>query len=125
MVAKVFVSLFTSDSGSYTAAELVALLQVSPASISKAVGWLTARGLVRRERDDRRERYVIDDHVWYQAWQASVRSMALWRDFAQEGAELLGRNSSAGARMHTTNQFLQFLSHDMLQAAEHWRRILG
>lgn len=124
-VARILVRLFTSDSGSYTAAELVALLGVSPASVSKAVGWLVARGLVRRERDGRHDRYVIDDHVWYQTWQASVRSMAMWREFAQEGAELLGGNSPAGARLHTTSQFFQFLTEDMIQAAEHWRRMLG
>ncbi|MEV0146868.1 MULTISPECIES: helix-turn-helix domain-containing protein [unclassified Nonomuraea] len=124
MAARVFVRLFTSDAGSCTAAELVALLQVSPASISKAVGWLAARGLLRRERDGRRERYVIDDTIWYQTWQASVRSMMMWRDLAQEGGELLGADSPAGTRLCTTSRFFQLLGHDMVQAAEHWRRTL-
>lgn len=124
MVAKVLASLFTAETGTYTAAELVALLQVSPASISKGVGWLTARALVRRERDGRHERYVIDDNIWYRTWQASIQSMAMWRDFAQEGAELLGVDSPSGARLHTTSQFFRLLGHDMAQSAEHWGRTL-
>jgi DNA-binding MarR family transcriptional regulator len=54
--------------GGPTASELAARLQVSPASISKAVAFLDSQGLVRRERDERRrERYVVDDDIWYQA----------------------------------------------------------
>ncbi|MEV4178004.1 helix-turn-helix domain-containing protein, partial [Nonomuraea sp. NPDC049709] len=124
MVARVLATLFTADAGSCTAAELAALLQVSPASISKAVGWLAARGLIRRERDGRRERYLVDDHIWYRTWQASIQSMTMWRDFSQEGAELLGDNSPAGARLRTTSQVFQVLAHDMAESAEHWRRTL-
>ncbi|GAA5768158.1 hypothetical protein Aros01_04666 [Streptosporangium roseum] len=74
-----------TDSGSLTSAELVRRLQVSPASISKAVGYLEAQELIRRERDPRRraERYVIDDSVWYQAMVASARANALLADTAR------------------------------------------
>lgn len=122
MMARVLVCLFTSDAGDLTAGELVARLQVSPASISKAVGWLEQRGLARRERRDRREHYAMNDDVWLQAWQASVRAMTDWAEYTREGAALLGTASPAGARMETTSRFFQLLRHDMLQAAEHWRR---
>lgn len=122
MMARVLVCLFTSDSGELTAGELVARLHVSPASISKAVRWLDERGLARRERRDRREHYAINDDVWYQAWQASVRSMTDWVEYTREGAALLGTESPAGVRLETTSRFFQLLRHDMLQAAEHWRR---
>ncbi|WP_158891344.1 helix-turn-helix domain-containing protein [Amycolatopsis anabasis] len=125
MMAKVLACLFTSETGSLTAAELVARLRVSPASVSKAVAWLEQRGLVGRERDGRRERYLIDDHVWYQAWLASVQSMAQWAEFAQRGADLFGAGTAAGARLHATSQFFQHLGHDMIQAAEHWRQTLS
>jgi DNA-binding transcriptional MocR family regulator len=121
----VLVCLFTSDTGSSTAAELAAGLGVSPASVSKAVGWLEERGLVRRERDGRRQRYLIDDQVWYEAWQASVRSMAKWADLSQQGAELFGSQTPAGARLRATSQFFQHLGQDMTQAAEHWRQTIG
>ncbi|MFI0464353.1 helix-turn-helix domain-containing protein [Saccharopolyspora sp. 5N102] len=125
MMARILACLFTSDTGSTTAAELVARLQVSPASVSKAVGWLEQRGLVGRERDGRRERYVIDEHVWYQAWLASVGSMARWADLTRQGADLLGDATPAGARLGATSRFFQHLGRDMVQAAEHWRQTLS
>ncbi|AIJ22374.1 hypothetical protein AMETH_2282 [Amycolatopsis methanolica 239] len=122
MMAKFLVRLFTSDTGSLTAAELTAGLRVSPASVSKAVRWLEERGLARRERDGRRERYVIDERVWYQAWLVSVRSMTLWADCARQGAEVFG-DTSAGARLRDTGRFFEHLRRDMAQAAEHWRNL--
>jgi DNA-binding transcriptional ArsR family regulator len=74
MMSRVLTSLYTSDAGNLTASELVARLQVSPASVSKAIARLESQGLVRRERDERRrERYVVDDDVWYQSTIASAR----------------------------------------------------
>ncbi|MEU0463063.1 helix-turn-helix domain-containing protein [Amycolatopsis sp. NPDC006131] len=122
MMAKVLVRLFTCDTGSLTAAELTAGLRVSPASVSKAVRWLEERGLARRERDGRRQRYVIDEHVWYQAWLVSVRSMTLWADCARQGAQVFG-DSPAGARLRDTGRFFEHLRRDMAQAAEHWRNL--
>ncbi|ALG09852.1 GbsR/MarR family transcriptional regulator [Kibdelosporangium phytohabitans] len=125
MMAKVLVCLFTSDTGSGSAAELVARLRVSPASISKAVGWLEQRGLVSRERDGRRQRYSISEDAWYQAWLTSVQSMALWADVTRQGADVFGSATPAGARLHATSQFFHHLGHDMTQAAEHWRQTIA
>jgi predicted transcriptional regulator len=126
MPARVLTCLFLSDAGSFTAAELVERLRVSPASISKAVGYLEPLGLVRRERDNRRrERYLIDDDVWYRAWSASSRSVAMWADEARHGADVLGAATPAGVRLRTTSQFFDFVGQDMAQAAEHWRQTLS
>lgn len=126
MPARVLTCLFLSDSGSFTAAELVERLRVSPASISKAVGYLESLGLVRRERDNRRrERYLIDDDVWYRAWSSSNRSLAMWADAARQGADVLGPATPAGARLRTTSQFFDFVGQDMVKAAEHWRQTLS
>ncbi|GAA5153824.1 GbsR/MarR family transcriptional regulator [Amycolatopsis dongchuanensis] len=120
MAARVLACLYTADTGSFTAAELVRRLRVSPASVSKAVGYLEKRELVRRERDGqhRRERYVIDDDVWYRAWAASTRSIGLWADASQRGAEILGEDSPAGARLRRTSRFFRLLGEDMARAAE-------
>jgi DNA-binding transcriptional ArsR family regulator len=127
MMAKVLVYLFTSDTGGLTAAELVQRLHVSPASISKAVGYLERLGLVRREREGRRrrERYIVHDDVWYRAWSASARSIQLWAGTAQEGAGVLGAATPAGARLDMTSRFFQLLGRDMAKAAEHRRRGLS
>ncbi|MBF8191053.1 helix-turn-helix domain-containing protein [Nonomuraea sp. K274] len=122
MAAKVLICLLTSDSGDMTVAELVERLRVSPASISKAVGALDQLELVKRERDNRRERYRIDDDVWYQAWLVGTRSMMLWADSVREGVEVLGAGTPAGTRLRTASRFFQLLSSDMAQAAEHYRQ---
>jgi len=124
MASKVLARLFTSDTGSATAADLVARLQVSPASVSKAVAWLEQRRLVGRERDGRRHRYRIDDHASYHAWQASIEAMGTWADLTGQGAEQFGA-TPAGERMRETSRFFRLLGHDMAQAAEHWRQTLG
>ncbi|GAB3738385.1 helix-turn-helix domain-containing protein [Amycolatopsis oliviviridis] len=120
MMARVLACLFTGDTGGSTAAELVARLEVSPASVSKAVGWLEQRGLIGRERDGRRQRYVIDDQFGYRAWQASLEAMTAWADVTRRGAGLF--DGPAGARLESTSRFFRHLHKDMSEAAEHWRR---
>nr|WP_243859887.1 helix-turn-helix domain-containing protein [Amycolatopsis arida] len=124
MAARVLASLYATDAGSLTAAELVGRLRVSPASISKAVGYLEELGLVRRERDTlrRRERYVIDDDVWMRAWEVSTRATVAWADVAHEGAEAFGTDTPAGARLKDMHAFFDELARDMVQVADHWQR---
>src|SRR3954471_319528 len=85
MMSRVLTCLYTTDSGSLTAAELVQRLQVSPASISKAVAFLESQDLVRRERDERRrERYVVDDDLWHQSMIASARALTQVVEIARQ-----------------------------------------
>ncbi|GGT38949.1 MarR family transcriptional regulator [Nonomuraea spiralis] len=120
--ARVLVSLYVTDSGSLTAAELVQRLQVSPASVSKAVGLLEQHQLIRRERDPRRrrDRYVIDGDILYPSWMASARRNAQLAAAALHGAEALDPASPAGARLKSMGRLLQHLSNEMIRAAEHW-----
>jgi DNA-binding transcriptional regulator GbsR (MarR family) len=125
MMARVLVCLYTTDTGSLTASELVQRLQVSPASISKAISFLEGQGLARRERDNRRrERYIIDDDVWYQAMQSSARSLAQVVETSRQGVGILGRETPAGARLENIARFLDFVSESTLRAAEQAREIL-
>ncbi|MGI5490981.1 MarR family transcriptional regulator [Microtetraspora malaysiensis] len=125
--ARVLASMYTTDSGSLTAAELVQRLQVSPASISKAVGQLEQQKLIRRERDPRRrrDRYVIDGDIWYQSWMASAHKNTLLANVAHSGAEALGPTTAAGARLKNMGQLLEHLGNDMIRAAERWRDAFG
>ncbi|RSM98198.1 MarR family transcriptional regulator [Nonomuraea sp. WAC 01424] len=120
--ARVLVSLYVTDSGSLTAAELVQRLQVSPASVSKAVGRLEQHQLIRRERDPRRrrDRYVIDGDILYPSWMASARRNAQLAAAALHGAEALDPASPAGARLKSMGRLLQHLSNEMIRAAENW-----
>jgi DNA-binding transcriptional regulator GbsR (MarR family) len=125
MMARVMVCLYTTDSGSLTAAELVHRLQVSPASISKAIAFLESQDLVRRERDQhRRERYVVDDDLWYQSMIASARSTADLVDTARQGVTVLGPDTPAGARLENVARFLDFVSESLTRAAEQAREVL-
>ncbi|MEV4807237.1 MarR family transcriptional regulator [Nonomuraea sp. NPDC049421] len=124
MTARVLASLYLTDSGSLTAAELTRKLQVSPASISKAIGELERQELIRRERDPRRrrDRYVIDADAWFRGWTASARQNTLLADLARQGAATLGATSPAGLRLRDIGDFFDHVGHAMLRAAEEWRQ---
>ncbi|MFB7516788.1 helix-turn-helix domain-containing protein [Streptomyces sp. NPDC056144] len=125
MMARVLVCLYTTDAGSTTAAELARRLQVSPASVSKAIAFLEGQGLVRRERDERRrERYIVDDDVWYQSMMAGARASAQLVETAREGVDVLGRGTPAAARLENIARFVDFVSEAIMRAAEQAREVL-
>ncbi|MFF4633675.1 helix-turn-helix domain-containing protein [Streptomyces griseorubiginosus] len=125
MMARVMASLTLSDAGSLTAAELVGRLQVSPASVSKAVAFLEGQGMVRRERDERRrERYVVDDEIMYEAMMASARSTAQVAETARQGVPVLGSGTPAATRLENMARFLDFISESIARAADQAREVL-
>jgi DNA-binding transcriptional ArsR family regulator len=125
MMSRVLVCLYTTDAGSLTASELVQRLQVSPASISKAITSLESLDLVRRERDDRRrERYVVDDDLWYQSMIRSARDNAQLAETARQGVGVLGRDTPAAARLENVARYLDFVGESITRAAEQARDVL-
>lgn len=125
MMSRVLVCLYTTDTGSLTSAELVQRLQVSPASISKAITFLDSQGLVRRERDERRrERYYVDDGLWYEATVASARANDRLVETARQGVGVLGPGTPAAARLENVARFLDFVSEGITRAAEQAREVL-
>lgn len=114
MAARVLASLVTTDAGALTAAELVGRLRVSPASVSKAVGYLEGLELLRRDRDARRrETYSIDDDMWLRTWLTSARTNAMLADTAERGVGILDPGTPAGARMDRMRRFFAQLADDM------------
>ncbi|MDY0812966.1 GbsR/MarR family transcriptional regulator [Kitasatospora purpeofusca] len=125
MMARVLTCVFTTDEGSVTAAELVQRLQVSPASVSKAIAFLEAHGLVRRERDERRrERYVVDGDVWYQSMIAAAQAHARFAETAREGVDVLGTGTPAAVRLENIARFMDFVGESISRAAEQARDVL-
>ncbi|MFE5854194.1 helix-turn-helix domain-containing protein [Streptomyces sp. NPDC056500] len=125
MMARVLTCLYISDAGSLTASDLVQRLQVSPASVSKAITFLEGQSLVRRERDERRrDRYVVDDDLFYQATIASARSNDQLVRAAREGVAVLGPHTPAANRLENVARFLDFISESIIRAAEQGREVL-
>ncbi|KAA2260915.1 helix-turn-helix domain-containing protein [Solihabitans fulvus] len=125
MTSRVLAALYTTDAGSLTASELVQRLQVSPASISKAVTLLESQSLIRRDRDERRrERYVVDNDVWYQGMIAAARAHAQLVETARQGASVLGPGTPAAVRLENIARFVDFVGEAISRAAEQARDIL-
>nr|WP_237693619.1 MarR family transcriptional regulator [Streptomyces sp. SID2888] len=125
MTARVLTCLFTTDAGSLTASQLARRLQVSPASVSKAIAFLESQSLVRRERDERRrDRYIVDDELFYQATIASARSNDRLVETARRGVSVLGPHTPAAARLENIARFLDFISESITRAAEQAREVL-
>jgi DNA-binding transcriptional regulator GbsR (MarR family) len=125
MPARVLACLLATDTGSLTATDLVGWLQVSPASVSKAISYLEQLDFVTRMPDagSRRMRYVIDQDVWYRSWSRIARSYTMWADIARQGVETLGAATPAGERMLQMAQFFEILGRSNDQAVEQWRKI--
>ncbi|MFI8088352.1 helix-turn-helix domain-containing protein [Streptomyces sp. NPDC086080] len=125
MMARVMACLALTDSGSLTAAELAQRLQVSPATISKAVTFLESQDLVRRERaEGRRERYGFDENIWYRSMMASARSTAQIAETSRQGVGVMGPGTPAATRLENAARFLDFISETMTRAAEQARELL-
>lgn len=122
MPARVLACLYTDDNGSLTTAELVDLLQVSPASISKAVAYLEGQGLIRREREgrQRKDRYVIDTGMWFRAVVSGMRLNTVLAETAREGADIVGKRTRAGHRLNDMGDFLDHISQAVVEGAERW-----
>ncbi|MER6737712.1 GbsR/MarR family transcriptional regulator [Streptomyces puniciscabiei] len=125
MMSRVLTCLLTTDEGSLTAAGLVQRLQVSPASISKAVTFLENQGLVRREPDEgRRERYAVNDDVWYDSMVAAARSNFQLAETARQGVAVLGHDTPAATRLESIARFVDFVGESITRAAEQARDVL-
>jgi DNA-binding transcriptional ArsR family regulator len=125
MTARALASLYATDSGSLTASELVGHLQVSPASVSKAMAYLESQGLIGRVQEGRRERYVVDEgDIWYQSMIASAAGTSKLAEAAREGVSVLGSGTPAATRLENIARFLDFVSESIVRAAEQARDIL-
>ncbi|MFF8383913.1 GbsR/MarR family transcriptional regulator [Streptomyces kanasensis] len=124
MAARVFAALLVSDKAALTAAELGEQLRISPAAVSGAVRYLTQVNMIGRERDpgSRRERYVLHEGGWYEVFTRRDEVLTRWRKTLCEGAETLGADTAAGARIAETAEFFRFLHDEMTQIMARWHQ---
>jgi DNA-binding transcriptional regulator GbsR (MarR family) len=122
MPARVFVALLVADSGRLTAAELAAVLQISPAAVSGAVRYLIQLGLVHKERvpGSRRDYYRMPDDVWHDMFRLRDQVMQRWAALVREGIELLGPDTPAGARLAEHATFFDFVSAELPEVLKRW-----
>jgi hypothetical protein len=125
MMSRVLACLYTTDTGNLTASELARRLQVSPATVSKAVTTLESLDLIRRERGEgRRDRYLVDDDLWYQSIIRSVRDNTRFLEAARQGVAILGPGTPAASRLENAARFLDFVTEALTRAAEQAREVL-
>ena len=127
MPSRVFAALLATDSGRLTAAELAAVLGVSPAAISGAVRYLVQLNLAVREsvQGSRRDHYRLLDDVWYEAALSRDRMLPRWERVAREGMDALGPDTAAGARMAETLAYFEFVQDEIPAVLKRWREVRG
>ena len=115
MPARVFAALLATDSGRLTAAELAAMLHVSPAAISGAVSYLVQVNLASREAEpgSRREHYRVHSETWYEAIAHKDQVLDRCERSLREGVEVVGRGTPAGARIAETLAFFEFIQTEL------------
>jgi DNA-binding transcriptional regulator GbsR (MarR family) len=123
MPARVFAALLSADEGRCTAAELAALLRVSPAAISGAVRYLMQVRMASREREpgERVDHYRVSTETWYEAITRRDEMIARWVQDLQDGVKAVGPDTAAGARLEETRRFFEFLMDEIPQVMARWR----
>jgi DNA-binding transcriptional regulator GbsR (MarR family) len=127
MPARVFAALHVTDSGRLTAAELAAMLRISPAAVSGAVRYLSGLGLVHRERvpGSRRDYYRMPPDVWHEVMRLQTQVLVRWANLLKEGIDIVGADTPAGARLSTQASFIEFLHKEMPAVLARWDALEG
>jgi DNA-binding transcriptional regulator GbsR (MarR family) len=123
MPARVLAYALADDADRYTATDLAAGLQVSPAAISAAVRQLVSWGLLRREREPgtRSDLYVLDDRdLWSRFMQVELAQLQRFEDVLQTGVGALGADRPGGRRLAETRNFFGFLGRALQDAVDRW-----
>jgi DNA-binding transcriptional regulator GbsR (MarR family) len=120
--SRVFAALSIDEDGRMTSAELVAVLGVSPASVSGAVRYLSQIGFVHRERErgSRRDVYVVDDDAWLQATLRGDQAYAPMVAALDDALQRLDPGSHAHRRLLLMREFLVFIGQELGGIAERW-----
>ena len=123
MPARVFVALLVTDSGRLSAAELAAMLRISPAAVSGGVRYLIQLGLVHKERvpGSRRDYYRMPGNMWDDLLRMRDQVMSRWTALVREGIDLVGADTPAGTRMTEQAAFLEFATKELSQVLNRWQ----
>jgi DNA-binding transcriptional regulator GbsR (MarR family) len=125
MPARVFVAFLIAESDRLTAADLAAMLQISPAAVSGAVRYLTGVGLVHKERvpGSRRDYYRMPADVWSEVMRLQSQVLVRWGSMLKEGVGLVGADTPAGVRMADHTAFFEFLTTEIAGVLARWEAL--
>jgi len=123
MPSRVFAAILSAEDGRCTAAELAAVLGVSPAAVSGAVRYLLQVQLISREREpgERRDHYRTSTDSWYEAMARRDAILARWEQDLEEGIKAVGPDTPAGDRLEETRRFYAFLREELARIMHDWR----
>src|SRR5881275_2955061 len=115
MPARVFVALLVTDSGRLSAAELAAMLRISPAAVSGAVRYLIQLGLVHTERvpGSRRDYYRMPGNMWDDMIRMRDQVMGRWTALVREGIDLVGGHGAARGGIVEEGALLEFATREL------------
>ncbi|GLW06911.1 transcriptional regulator [Microtetraspora sp. NBRC 13810] len=125
MAARVLMVMMTAEQETLTAADIGTRLGVSPAAVSGAVRYLQQFGLISREpaAGDRRDHFRLLDTTWYED---SLVTEGIYHRLAEVSAAgitaLGGRDTISGHRLEEMRDFFQFVSDQMGDLLDAWRR---
>lgn len=120
--ARVFAALLATEDGRRTSAQLVELLDISPAAVSGAVRYLSQVRMIRRERErgSRRDVYVALDDAWHDLMMQTEQLYAPILAALVVARDSVGPGSRAGERMQLSAEFLEFIQQEMDGVARRW-----
>jgi DNA-binding transcriptional ArsR family regulator len=125
MPARVFAALLAADASRLSAADLAAVLGVSPAAVSGAVRYLTQIGLVEAagEPGSRRLSYSVPDDVWAQLVEARNTVLARLQATLLDGVALLGAGTPAGDRLSRSARYFGFVLDEVALVHDRWKEL--
>ncbi|HEY6479364.1 MAG TPA: MarR family transcriptional regulator, partial [Streptosporangiaceae bacterium] len=123
MPARVFAALLAADASQLSAADLAAVLGVSPAAVSGAVRYLTQISMVAAagEPGSRRLSYSVPDDVWIQLMDTRNTLLARLSATLRDGVALLGSGTPGGDRLTRSAQYFDFVLAEIAEVDNRWR----
>ena len=123
MAGRVFAYVLAEDAERYTAGQLAAGLQVSPAAISGALRYLTSTRMLAREREPgvRGEIYrVYDEDVWRRIILARVPLLETFEHSMDDAIRLIGADHPGGRRLVESREFFAFMRRELPELMQRW-----
>ncbi|GHE37637.1 hypothetical protein GCM10017673_45100 [Streptosporangium violaceochromogenes] len=123
MTARVMTCLLYSRQEAMTAADLCEELSISSGTVSTAIKQLIPSGLVERvpAPGSRRDHYRFRRGAWPALMSQQNALLAVMRDAAREGIDVVGEDSLTGRRLHEMQDFYAYMLEELVPLIDKWR----